>query len=670
MQKVLKIYVRVVMFLLPVFFLPLSTDPYGWGKNWLLLVTSLVGLVIWSIKLLASKKSKVKVNVMWVWMVVIGIWSAISWWRMAIGVRMSSIMNPGSFGTLLGLIIWMFLWLQTNSEEERKTQLNWLTAAGVLIAITSIATFLVPTKKLPFNWPKDNPLISVSNGWSLTGSLLAELVLMAFLLWEWAKRLIKKLKGNDYIVEAIMMGVMAVVLFLDIYKVTKFGWYVLDKNSGWVIAAEVFKRSPLFGAGTGNFSQAFNMFRPASYNLTKFWANGFISSTNAGLELWTELGLVGVAFGLMMVMQVLKKKRNNDNFYRVVIFGLITIFLPVNLVGLMLMMWLITGELFEGESVSLGWRPKKLNGFNAVGGIVLLLSVVFLGWGGYWLGKMVLGEFYMRNSLLAAAKNDGGNTYNLQIKAIANNPFSTEYRRIYSQTNLALAETMLANKDIAESDKEKASVLIQQSVREAKAAITLNQADPDKWVNLATIYKNLIGVVDGAADWSYEAYRQAVLLNPTDPMLGLDLGGLLFSAGSYEEADRMFEQVVINKNDYANGWYNWAHTAKKLNKLGNAVERLTQALTLVPATSGDYEKASAELVTWKKEYDEAVAKYNEQVKAAQAQAKQAETLTTPEPLPTGNSNQIPMPSGGDIKPPVINQEEMPIPSVSPSPVGE
>jgi tetratricopeptide (TPR) repeat protein len=277
---------------------------------------------------------------------------------------------------------------------------------------------------------------------------------------------------------------------------------------------------------------------------------------------------------------------------------------------------------------------------------------------------MVLGDFYLRNSLVAAAKNDGGNTYNLQIKAIANNPFSAEYRRIYSQTNLALAETMLSNKEITDDDKEKASVLIQQSVREAKAAIALNQADPDKWLNLAAIYKSLIGVVDGAADWSYQAYSQAVALNPTDPTSGLDLGGLLYAAGQYEEADRMFEQVVTNKNDYANGWYNWAYSAKKLNKLANAVDRLSQALTLVPATSGDYEQASTELATWKKEYDEAVKKYNEQVKAAEEEAKKAETLTTPEPLPTGNvESQIPIPSGGDIQPPVVNQEnQTPLPT--------
>ena len=641
------------MLLLPIFFLPLSVDAYGFGKNWLLLVTGLIGLVIWSIKLLTSKKPAVKVNMVWWLMLALGVWSVISWWRLPDGVRMTAIMNPAALGTLVGLLMWTFLWLQTNSEEERKWQLNWLTVAGVVVAISSIVVFMIPSAKLPINWPKSNPMLSISNGWSLVGSLLSELILVVFLLLEWVKKLVAKLKGSDYIVEAVVVGIMGVVLFLDIYKVTKIGWLVLDGNTGWTVAAEVFKRSPIFGVGTGNFVQAFNMYRPATYNLTKFWTNGFATSTNAALELWTELGLVGVVLGLMMGLQVLKKRRNTAEFYGVLILGLIVVFSPVNLIGLVLISWMLMGEMFGESKLSLEWRPEQLNGFNVPAGIALMLTMVSLGMGGYWMGKILLGEYYLRQSLVAAAKNDGGNTYNLQIKAIASDPYLAEYRRIYSQTNLALAKTMLSNKDITDDDKQKASVLIQQAVREAKASIALNNADPDKWLNLAGIYKELIGVVDGSADWSYQAYAQAVALNPTDPMSGLDLGGLLYAAGRYEEADRVFEQVVTNKADFANGWYNWAYSAKKLNKLPDAVNRLSQAVSLVPATSGDYDKASAELVTWKKEYDDAVKKYNEQVKQQQEQQKQAETLSTQEPLPTGTAaSKIAVPTG-DIQPPAV-----------------
>jgi tetratricopeptide (TPR) repeat protein len=289
--------------------------------------------------------------------------------------------------------------------------------------------------------------------------------------------------------------------------------------------------------------------------------------------------------------------------------------------------------------------------------LLALLLLIGVGFGGYWSGKMFFGDFYMRKALVAASENDGVKTYELQIKAIGINPNLASYRKIYSQTNLALTQSLLSNKDITDADKEKASTLVQQSVREAKAAISLNQKNPEYWYNLAGIYKSLIGLVDGAADWSYQAYQQAIILDPVNPMLYLDMGGLFYAANSFEDADRAFEEVVVNKGDFANGWYNWANSAKKLGKLDMAVARLEQALKLVPADSGDYETASKELEVWKKELDEAIKKQQELLKQQQeAQAstpKQPETLKTPEPLPTvGEEERVDVPAE-QLQPPVV-----------------
>ena len=77
---------------------------------------------------------------------------------------------------------------------------------------------------------------------------------------------------------------------------------------------------------------------------------------------------------------------------------------------------------------------------------------------------------------------------------------------------------------------KKVSVLLQQAVREGKSAVSLDGLNANYWTNLATIYRDLIGVVDGAPDWSLSAYQQAVALDPTNPSLRLDMGGLLYAA--------------------------------------------------------------------------------------------------------------------------------------------
>jgi len=569
------------------------------------------------------------------------------------GLRMGSMMSYFGMVSLLGMGVWAFLWMQQD-EEERVVEMNYLTAAGILVVLISLVVFLIPDKKLPISWPKDNPIISINQGWSLTGALSTEIIFLAFLVMEWLKRLLKKVKTGSYIGEAAVMSLLALVLLLDVYRMNKIGWTRLDNNSGWVIAAESFKNSPVWGVGIGNFANAFGLWRPASYNLTKYWTSGFKLSSSTVLQVWTELGVVGLGIVALMGLLIIKNRKKSFEFGIIVVFFLVVMLMPFDLVGWLLLGWLMAGRLLEKKRVNLIFKVGE-KGFNVMPMMAGILMVIAVGLTGYWWVRILLGEIYLRNSLVAAAKNNGGDTYNLQIKAIGMNPYLAEYRRLYSQTNLALATSLLNNKDISEDDKQKASVLVQQAVREGKSAVSLDTQNGFYWSNLAVIYRQLVGLVDGTADWSYQAYSQAAVLDPTNVLTRLDLGGLLFAAGRYEESERMFEQVVVNKQDYANGWYNWAYSGYKLGKLGDAVQRLTQAVALVPIDSGDYDKASQELETWKKEYDEALAKLKQQ----QAQPKQPETLKTPEPLPTGGEEEKVAVPSGTLEPPEITPPATP-----------
>ena len=67
-----------------------------------------------------------------------------------------------------------------------------------------------------------------------------------------------------------------------------------------------------------------------------------------------------------------------------------------------------------------------------------------------------------------------------------------------------------------------------------------------------------------------------------------------------------------------------------MDRLADAVARLSQAVALVPVDSGDYDKADKELTSWKKELQNFISK----AKAAKQAEKPAETLKVPEPLPT------------------------------------
>lgn len=667
MKTILKIYVRLITALLPFLFLPLVIDSFGFGKMWILGSLVMVGLLLWAIGGVA-KRNDIKIYwspvllTLFLW----AIWTVVSYFYLPIGLKFKNLLSTSGMAPILILLGMVFLWVQNDDEGEGNKQLLWLTVSGLIVAIVSLVVFLIPIAKMPILWPKDNPILAIDQNWSLMGGVMGELVFLSILAGLWIKNLVVKLKGKEnYIGAAIICSGLILIVFLDIFKIVKGGYGYLNWGTSWIIAVESLKQNPIFGVGIGNFVEAFYWWRGVGYNQGASWASVYQISGNWITQVWTETGLVGLALVLALVWQTIRAQMSKANKLLVLIVGLIVLLLPYNWITLLMWMWLIA--ILGSKRRSVGQMSLKVgeNGFNGAPILVLVLMLVGVVWAGNWWVKMMLGEVYYRRSLVAASKNDGSGTYNWQIKAIAINENYPEYRRAYSQTNLALAMSLLSNKDITDEDKQKAVTLVQQAVREAKATVALDGLNPDYWLNLAVIYKQLVGVIDGSADWSVQAYSQAGVLDTVNPALRLDFGGLLYALGRYEEADRMFEQSVTLKNNLANSWYNWAYTARQLNKLPDAVNRLTQALTLVPAGSGDYDKASKELESWKKELDVLIQQQKDAQAAAAAKATltKPETLTNPQAIPTGNK-EVMVPTGG-LEPPKV--EPTPTSTATPSP---
>jgi Tfp pilus assembly protein PilF len=662
MKTIFKIYVRLVTALLPFLFLPLIIDSFGFGKMWILGVLLMIGLLLWIVGGIINRD---EFKIYWtptllmvfLWLV----WAVVSFVKMPVGLQMRTLISTTGLTSVLLLFGMVFLWTQTSDEAEANEQLKWLTASGLVVAVTSLIVFLIPTSKLPILLPKTNPMLAIDQNWSLMGSLLGEFMFLLILAAMWIKKMVLKMKEKEnYIASAVILAVVVLVVFLDGFRIIKSGWGFLDWKNSWIIAVESLKQNPIFGVGIGNFVEAFYWWRGVGFNASPNWASVYSISGNWLTQVWSETGLVGLVLVLVLVWRTIKSQHSKINKIIATIAGIAILALPFNWIALLFWLWLIT--IFGAGKKNYGQISLKVGNSGINAGPAFLFVAVLLGvvWAGNWWGKIMLGEVNYRNSLVAASKNDGSGTYNLQIKAIALNENYPEYRRAYSQTNLALALSLLSNKDITEEDKQKAVTLVQQAVREGKATVALDNLNPGYWSNLAVIYKQLVGVIDGSADWAVQAYSQAGVLDTVNPALRLDFGGLLYALGSYDQADRLFEQSVTLKGDLANSWYNWSYTAKQLNKVDVAVSRLTQALTLVPAGSGDYEKASQELVTWKKELEVLLQKQKDAQAQAAKEALKPETLTNPAAIPTTNK-EVSVPATG-MEPPKV--EPTPVLEVS------
>jgi len=679
-RKILKIYILLVLFVFPWFLLPLVSDAVGWGRNWFLIVSALVGILVWLVDWFLGKRKNYRWSGVLGWMagmvlvVLVSLFSLPKegWVRMWI--------NPFGAGSWLAILTWMFLLTQVVGEKERRKWLVSLSLGSAVLGLISLILFLLPESRFPLMlFSKERPWLVIGNNtFSSLGSLFMEAGLFFILAYYWFSGFRRKLgKGVSYGTEAAFFGASFLGVLLSIYLLFKYGMVQMGWGTAWVVAVESFKTRPFTGIGPGNFLEAFLRFRPNFYNLTGNWNRLFTRSQYGFFNIWTELGLLGMGLFLARAWRVFKDRKKSV-YWWLAIFSIAMVFaLPVSmdwifLTGLFLVVFykdkVVEGGL-SGLKLMTGSRAQG-EGKDVMPYVVAVLGALVLVIGGYFVGRYLYADVLYQRSLVELSTGKGVEAYSTQIKAIGMNPGLPGYRISYAQTNLGLAGGILeAGEELSEEDKERVSVLLQQAVREAKVAVNLQPRSSLTWGNLARVYTDVVGVVEEADQWAVSSYQQAVALDPANPVLRVGLGGLFFGAQQYERADRFFEEAVIAKSNYANGWYNWAYSAKKKEDLEMAVSRLQQAMALVPVDSQDYEKVLEELEEWRKELE--VLKEQQGEQAVEGEIPREEgSLVPPEALPTVSEEEmIDMPPE-EAAPPepeveiseedLISEEEMPV----------
>jgi tetratricopeptide (TPR) repeat protein len=419
-----------------------------------------------------------------------------------------------------------------------------------------------------------------------------------------------------------------------------------------MIAIEALKNKPLFGIGPGNFISAFNAFRPIGFNLTDQWALKFGYSANFYLQLLTTTGIIGALVVCLLVWKIIKEIKTLGHlteqtgvFLGLILTLILALVIPANFLLLFLLFLLLA--LF-----SLHLPIKELAEESKILPIVIALPCfLVLIAGGWFLGRTYAAELTFNQSLEALKQNQGTQTYNLLIKAISLNPYSEKYRLNYSQVNLALANAIASQPDLTDQDRNNISALVQQAIREAKTAVTLNPQNANNWTNLALIYRQLINFADGAENWALTSYQQAIALDPFNPQLRIALGGIYYSLANWDEAIQQFQLAVQIKPDFANAHYNLSAAYREKGDFEKAVNTMESALSLVPADSADYQKANDELEALKKKLGE---------KAASVSEQPSEELNPPQPLPTGIEPPLELPQ--EVQP-----EITPTPTSKPTP---
>lgn len=663
LDKIINWGVITLVFLTPLFFLPITSEFFEFNKNILLLMACGLLLMAWALRMVLEKKVTFRRTPFDLPILLF----AISYLLSAMLVspnKAEAFILPGGTGTILALTLLYFIVTNNIREQSAKRIGHSLLASAGVLSLISIFSFLEFAKVWNLNFPEwlSQKTFSPAGGLlPLTTFLVVSLTLTGSTLIQQIKN-----KSNRSVIfvpaSVISVFLIVVALAISIYQLfTTARPFLLPYSFGWQIAIETLKFSPLFGVGPASFIVAFNQLRPFAFNLTDLWAVKFGVSSNFYFHLLTTTGIIGLGAWLFLVWRTLQLgitqiKQMDDRlnrsvlsvFISVIFVFLILAFLPSNLILLFTFYFLLallgtslSGKEYSEESRILPW-------------IIFVIMLFASGCSLYAVSRAYAGEIYFKRSLDALSQNKGTETYNLQIKAITLSPYRVSYRLTYSQTNLALANSLASNPPaggLSDQDRQNISILVQQAIAEAKAAVALEPRNSLSWENLAGIYRALINFAQGADSWTISAYQQAIALDPASPQLRLSLGGVYYSLQNFDEAIKRFDETVTLKPNFANGHYNLAAAYREKADFEKAATEMETTLSQLSKDSDDWTKANSELEALKKKLGE---------KAEKEGTKPSETLSQPAPLPTGIKPPLALPTG-------VEPEISPTPEAFPTP---
>ncbi|MDO8570697.1 MAG: O-antigen ligase family protein [Candidatus Daviesbacteria bacterium] len=425
----------------------------------------------------------------------------------------------------------------------------------------------------------------------------------------------------------------------------------LPFQMSWKISISAFRDNPFWGTGPGTYLFNFTNYKPVEFNATKFWNIRFDQSFNEYLQILGTLGALGLIALLLLTAIFLSSAFKSltsaqGSLSLSLAIACIVFFVLLFLHASTLILWVL-GIIFLAffmiinkqltHQVHLGLtspseRKIDANGetfvqFDILPMIILVAVVAFVGVGFYFITyKFALADYHHRQALNSASKGQLLNAYNSLITAEQINPDIDLYRVDLAQTNFAMANLIASSKgpteaspsgSLTDEDKTTIQQLLSQAISEGRNATVLSPRNSANWEVLGSIYRQISGVAQNALSFSLDSYGRAIQNDPLNPGLRLAVGGIYYSAKSYDMAIRFFGDAVNLKPDYANAYFNLAVAYKDKGDLVSAASATQQVVSLLDQNSEDYKVANQFLEDLKTQIASESAK--QQAEAAEAQ---------------------------------------------------
>ncbi len=692
---ILRFIIPALCFLIPIFFLPITPSFFEYNKTYLIFVLATLSLLAWTVRTITRRRIHFTVSPAAFPLLIVA----------AIYVLSSLLQSPNPYMSLINrtalvvslTIIFFSVSTSQKNQDVVKYSLYGLAGGALFSSLFCLLQYFGVTYQIaPVDYFKDK--IFNLNGGPLP-QIIFNLIFLAPGLYLTAK--------SKNIADRLIFGFVTVFSFANILlqiniiatSGQKFVWPFLPFSIGYAMAIEVFKniRTLLLGTGPETFLSTFTQLRPAFLNASPNWNIRYLTSSNELFDIITTTGLVSGVFWAMAFISSLTKASpykkhktqlsesstlSTGSWILLAILAITNLVIPASPVILSLTyaaltLVTISLKLNSDDSTSdvninilavsnnspqtnyedVGKQNTPVNQFLIW--LFALPSLVLIGYFWYFAARGYSASMATFKAIKSLNSN-ATESYSQQVRAYNLDPKNPTYRINFSQTSLALANSISSKKDLNDQDKTNISQLVQQAIREAKNATALNPRSVVGWENLANTYSQLINFAEGATDWTIASYNQAILLDPSNPSLRLNLGGVYLNLKDYDNASRFFSQAAELKPNWPNAHYNLSHAYQAAKNYTKALSEMRIVVQLVDPNSTDYQKAQDELKELEKQVPSATGKTPSPT--ATNPANPNIELATPTPI-VSPATKITLPegSGPEISPSV------PSPTSSPTP---
>lgn len=628
--------------LLPVLFLSSTTDAFVLPKQIALSVATGLLVIVFGIKTIVEGKLRLKNSPFDLPVLLF-----------TIVVFLSAIFSRNRLDSLIAFMPLFFLALLyygiVNLVRREKQLLFLMSALIAGTVLSSLVTILSFFKLYPLPFAYSHVQYFTTFGSLLDQALYLALVLpiAGYFLYAFrSKNVSRDSSASSFVINrnqtkvspsiigfGISFALIALSLGITIYMLTttqkplilpfdtglQTGLSSLSQDS-----TSVFK-SFLLGSGFGTYITDFTRFKSVGYNLNpNLWSFTFFRSSSFLLELLATTGLLGFVSFLFIIFKIIKER----TFFLplvVTVIGALVLPFSFTLLSLFFIMLAIFAvirmhndpERFnemefyvvalrkgflairpEGEQIHQNSNEKRYSKLLPI--VFMLVLVAIVGVPLYFTTKFMISDLTFQKSLVAASKNNGLETYNLQVSAIQTFPYRDIYHRSFSQTNLALANSLATTarqKNASPSAQQQQQIvqLIQQSINSGRTAVAIAPLTTFNWNNLSAIYRGLIGFGQNADQFTVLTAQQAIALDPNNPQQYIELGGIYYQLGQYDDAIRQFQIAINQKQDYANAYYNLGHAYEAKKDTKNALAAYQVVEQLVSKDEASKKKIAAEI---------------------------------------------------------------------------